>query len=252
MVNRMARLSPISHGPSTGHHGGTLPPYTGGGGDGRGDRGSGDSMPNYGARLRRARQGLAVAIIPILILFISFTVAYVAWRWFPSGDNPGATIRTWRTVRLPWALLLANTLILVISTATIELARRTITRQAALAPVMSIPGISLGNERHFPWLGVTTVLGLLFLSGQAFVWTGLLAHGIHMNSGPASTFVYFVTFMHALHLAGGILALLTANIFAILRRPVETRRIVVDVTSWYWHLMTGLWIYIVVLLAVAT
>ena len=29
-----------------------------------------------------------------------------------------------------------------------------------------------------------------------------------------------------------------------LHRPVETRRIVVDITSWYWHCMTGLWIYI--------
>jgi cytochrome c oxidase subunit 3 len=245
----MARLTPISHRPSTGHNGGALPPHTGGGGD-RDGRGSGDSMPNYGARLRRARMGLAVAIVPILMLFISFTVAYIAWRWFSTSDI--TNVRASRPIQLRWALLLANTAVLVVSSVTMELSRRAITRQSALAPVMSIPGISLGNERHFPWLGLTTILGLLFLAGQVFLWNGLLARGFHMNSGPASSFVYFVTAMHALHLAGGILVLLTANVMAGLRRPIETRRIVVDVTTWYWHVMTGLWIYILILFSIAT
>lgn len=248
----MARLTPISHRPATGHNGGSLPPHTGGGDD-RDGRGSGDSMPNYGERLRRARLGLAVAIVPILMFFISFTVAYVAWRWFPTFDiGYRPNLQPARPMQLPWALLLANTAILVISSVTMELSRRDITRQSALAPVMSIPGISLGDERHFPWLGTTTVLGLLFLAGQVFLWNGLLARGFHMNSGPASSFVYFVTAMHALHLSGGILVLLTSNVLAWLRRPIETRRIVVDVTTWYWHVMTGLWIYILVLFLIAT
>ena len=55
-------------------------------------------------------------------------------------------------MRLPWILLLANTAVLIVSSITIDLARRGITREAALAPVQSIPGISLGDERHFPWL----------------------------------------------------------------------------------------------------
>ena len=63
-----------------------------------------------------------------------------------------AYIRNWVPVRLPWMLLLANTAVLIVSSITIDLARREITREAALAPVQSIPGISLGDERHFPWL----------------------------------------------------------------------------------------------------
>jgi len=31
---------------------------------------------------------------------------------------------------------------------------------------------------------------------------------------------------------------------SLLRRPPETRRIVVDVTAWYWHFMAVLWIYV--------
>jgi cytochrome c oxidase subunit 3 len=209
-------------------------------------------MPNYGERLRRARMGLAVAMTPIVMLFISFTAVYLIRRGFLSLDlNDTAYIRTWVPVRLPWAWLLANTAVLIVSSITIDLARRKITREAALAPVQSIPGISLGDERHFPWLGVTTVLGLVFLAGQLVVWSKLSSGGFHLAGGTSSSFVYILTAMHGLHLAGGVLTLMFTNIAAVLHRPVETRRIVVDVTSWYWHCMTGLWIYILVLLSFA-
>jgi cytochrome c oxidase subunit 3 len=247
----MARSTPVSHRP-TGHHGNSLPPHSGGGGDDRNGRGSGDSLPNYGQRLRRARMALAVFTAPILMLFISFTVVYLIRRNFVSFDVSSDTyIRTWLPVRLPWTLLLANTLDLLLSSVTIELARRAITREAALAPVKSIPGVSLGDERSIPWLSLTTFLGLLFLAGQLFAWRKLSAGGFHLLGGTSSSFVYILTAMHGVHLAGGILALIFANVAAALQRPVETRRIVVDVTSWYWHLMTVLWIYILVLFAFA-
>lgn len=247
-------MTPVSTRPS-GHNGSSLPPRSGGGDDGRGE-GMPDSMPdfipNYGERLRRARMGLAVAMTPILMLFISFTAVYLIRRGFLSLDLSSAGyIQTWVPVRLPWTLLLANTGVLIVSSITIDLARRGITRESALAPLQSIPGISLGDERQVPWLALTTVLGLLFLAGQLFVWSQLSAAGFHLVGGTSSSFVYILTAMHGLHLAGGVLALLGANVAAVLHRPVESRRIVVDITSWYWHCMTGLWIYILILFAFA-
>jgi cytochrome c oxidase subunit III len=237
----------------TGHNGASLPPRLGGGGDGRGrDGDTPDSMPNYGERLRRARLGLAVAMTPIVMLFISFTAVYLIRRGFLSIDVSDATyIRTWVPVSLPWSLLLANTAVLIFSSFAIDLSRRQITREAALAPIRSIPGISLGNERHFPWLALTTALGLLFLAGQLFVWSQLSARGFHLEGGTSSSFVYILTAMHGLHLAGGILALVMANVASVLRRPVEARRIIVDIVSWYWHCMTALWIYILILFSFA-
>ena len=254
----MPRLTPISTRPF-GHNGASLPPRTGGGGDGRGRDGDDglpdsipDSIPNYGERLRRARMGLAVALTPVLMLFISFTAVYLVRRGFLSLDLSGtAYVRAWAPVDLPWMLLLANTGVLIASSITIDLARREITRAAALAPVQSIPGISLGDERRFPWLGVTTVLGVAFLVGQLLVWKTLSAAGFHLAGGTSSSFVYILTAMHGLHLCGGVLALLCGHVAAVLQRPVETRRIVVDITSWYWHCMTGLWIYILVLFSFA-
>ena len=250
----MPRLTPFSTRLS-GHNGASFPPRTGGGDDGRGRDGD-DSMPdlipNYGERLRRARMGLAVAMTPIVMLFISFTAVYLIRRGFLSLDLSNASyIQTWVPVRLPWTLLLANTAVLVVSSITIDLARRKITREAALAPVQSMPGISLGEERRVPWLALTTVLGLLFLAGQLFVWSKLSAGGFHLAGGTSSSFVYILTAMHGLHLAGGVLALLFADVASVLHRPVETRRIVVDITSWYWHCMTGLWIYILILFSFA-
>lgn len=127
----MPRLTsiPTRH---SGYSGASLPPHTGGG-DGRG-RDSGDSMPNFGDRLRRARLGLAVAMAPIVVLFISFTAVYVAERGYVGLDVSDATYaRAWVPVRLPWILLLANTAVLIISSVTIEMARREITREAAFA-----------------------------------------------------------------------------------------------------------------------
>jgi len=244
----MPRMAPFSTHPS-GHNGASLPPRTGGGDDGR-DSGDSmpDSIPNYGERLRRARMGLAIAMTPIVMLFISFTSVYLIRRGFLSLDlSDTAYIQTWVPVRLPWTLLLANTVVLMASSITIDLARREITREAALAPVQSMPGISLGDERHFPWLALTTVLGLVFLAGQLFVWSKLSSRGFHLAGGTSSSFVYILTAMHGLHLAGGVLALMFANVASVLQRPVETRRIIVDITSWYWHCMTGLWIYILLL-----
>lgn len=256
---RMPRSTPISP-RSAGHNGAAPPPHAGGGDDNRGrDGGEGkpdstpDSIPNYGARLRHARLGLAVAMTPIVMLFLSFTAVYLVRRGFLSFDVPSETyIRTWAPVQLPWLVLLANTIVLIASSITIDLARRAITREAALAPVRSIPGISLGDERQFPWLALTTVLGFLFLGGQLLAWNELSAHGFHLQGGTSSSFVYLLTAMHGLHLAGGLLALLYADVASWLGGvPIESRRIVVDITSWYWHAMTAIWVYILALLSFA-
>jgi cytochrome c oxidase subunit 3 len=196
--------------------------------------------------------GLAVAMTPIVVLFVSFTAVYLVQRgFFAFGLSAEAHPLTWLPVLLPWNLLLANTGVLIASSVTMEFTRRDITRQAALAPVKSIPGVSLGDEPNIPWLGLTTLLGVTFLAGQLFIWSRLGARGFHLGTGPGSAFVYFLTAMHGLHLIVGAIALLYAGVSALLHRPVESRRIVVDITAWYWHCMAGLWIYILALFSIA-
>ena len=230
--------------------GGDVPRPPDGGGDNGGSPDSG--VPNYGARLRRARLGMICAIVTVSMVFVSLTSAYVVRRGLPTFDDSSRTyFRDWAAVQLPWVLLFVNTAILLISSLSMEGARRGIARRAALAPVTSIPGVSLGEERNFPWLGVTIVLGVAFLVGQFMAWGELKARGFLVNTNPNSSFIYLLTAAHAVHLAGGIVALLWAGITSLLHKPIEGCRIVVDVAAWYWHFMAVLWIYVFALLAFA-
>ena len=95
----------------------------------------------------------------------------------------------------------------------------------------------------------TIVLGLSFLAGQFMAWNELEARGFFVNTNPNSSFVYLLTAAHAVHLAGGVVALLWAGMTALRHKPIEARRIAIDVTAWYWHFMAVLWIYVFALLA---
>lgn len=223
------------------------PPVTGGGGEDRG----GD-IPDYGARLRRARLGLICGVVTVGMVFISLTSAYIFRRGLPTFDGSiNSYVHDWGNVPLPWTLLGINTLILLVSSATMEFARRKAARQAALAPVHSIPGVSLGEEKNFPWLGITVVLGLSFLAGQWLAWGELHNRGFFVDTNPSSSFVFLLTVAHAIHLTGGVIALLWAASASLLKRTFESRRIVVDITAWYWHFMAVLWLYIFALLGFA-
>jgi cytochrome c oxidase subunit III len=242
----MPTLTPRS--PTTGlGRGGDVPTPPSGGDDGRLPDAN---LPDYGARLRRARLGLICGIVTVSMVFVSLTSAYVVRRGLPTFDvTRQAYLLDWGSVQLPWLLLFINTAILLLSSVTMEGARREITQRAALAPVKSIPGISLGEERGFPWLGSTIVLGIGFLAGQWMAWNELQARGFFVNTNPNSSFFYLLTAAHAVHLAGGIVALLWAGITSLRHKPIEARRIAIDVTAWYWHFMAVLWIYVFALLA---
>ncbi len=231
---------------SRGREGG-LPPGRGGGGDDR--RGWGG--PDYATRLRRARLGLLVALTPVLMLFVSFTSAYVVRQGLPTLDpRTNQLVRDWIPVKLP-VLLLVNTGVLVLSSAGMELARRQVKDAAEGSVNASTAEVSAHDEGKMPWLAITTVLGLAFLFGQWTAWKQLAANGFYVATTPSSSFVYLLTGAHAVHLMGGVVALLLAGVFALLRWPVTTRSIVVDVTAWYWHFMAALWVYILCLLEFA-
>ena len=179
------------------------------------------------------------------MVFISLTSAYIVRQGLPTFDGASNSyVRDWGQVDLPWLLLAINTVVLLVSSVTIELARR---QSAANA----IAGASLSGESSFPWLGLTVLLGIGFLSGQWLAWGQLHARGFFVYTNPDSSFVFLLTITHALHLTGGMIALLWAASASLLHKPIEKQRIVVDITAWYWHFMAVLWIYVFALLAFA-
>lgn len=226
--------------------GGVHPPAHGGGGD----NGPGDGSYDYGRRLHRARLGLLLALGSICVLFVTMTVVFLLFRHgtVTFDSYSGSYVRRWVPIALPLRLLLLNTAVLLLSSFTIEMARRSVAREMILAPVRSIPGIALDKEIGVPWLGITVALGMLFLGGQWAAWMALEARGFHMFSGVPSPFFFILTGAHAAHLCGGLFVLLYAGVISLVHRRIEHRRIVIEVAAWYWHFMGGLWIYIFALL----
>ena len=201
---------------------------------------NGDIALSFEVRLRRARLGLLVGLVGIAMVFISFTSAYVVRQGLPTLD-PGTNtlVRDWFSVRLP-SLLFLNTIVLLISSGSMELARRQALRE-----------FRSEIESGIPWLALTVLLGLSFLVGQWTVWQKLAASGFYLSTNPSSSFVYLLTGTHAVHLLGGVFALLFACGAALLQRRPESRAVFVDIAAWYWHSMAVLWVYIFCLLKFA-
>src|SRR5262245_6149671 len=200
-------------------------------------------------RLRRARLGLLVGLVGIVMIFVSFTSAYVVRQGLPTLDPRTDTlIRDWFALPLP-RLLFVNTLVLLVSSGTMELARRQIARQAAVT--RDNLGAASDRSWNASWLALTVVLGLSFLAGQWTAWRELAAKGFYVSTNPSSSFFYLLTGTHGVHLLGGVLALVVAMVAALLRRPIESRVVILDIAGWYWHFMAALWIYILCLLKFA-
>lgn len=110
-----------------------------------------------------------------------------------------------------------------------------------------------GQLKYLRWIWLTLLLGLAFLATQLMGWQELAAQGVYFASHPHSSFFYFFTGVHGVHLIGGILGLA----YLILRMKqrkeilVSQRSITsAEVVSIYWHTMDGLWLWLFLLLLV--
>jgi cytochrome c oxidase subunit 3 len=204
----------------------------GGGGGGKtpagGDHGGDDGDDEKRRRKeshspKRYSTAIAIVLISILMFFMALASAFIVLR---RGSD------VWVTVHLP-PILLANTLILLASSFALEAARR----RLALADPSGFRKL---------WL-LTTGLGLLFVAGQLVAWRQLAAQGVYIASNQASSFFYIFTGAHAVHLLGGVGALL----YVSFRKPDQKRislGTAAEIASYYWHFMDGLWIFLLVLL----
>jgi cytochrome c oxidase subunit 3 len=210
----------------------------GGGGDDGDHRDPGDFRSRE-QRMRRYRIGMTLCIISVTAIFVLLTVVYV----FRMGkgrfdEDAHRWVRDWIPLSLPYLQLWANSLLLLLSSATLELARRSMARKEEFAAMGIVPP---RMKRDLPWLGVTVLLGFCFLAGQVLVWNSLRQQGVFLVSNPSRSLFYILTGTHAVHLVGGLMALLYAVAGRLVAVRFESQRIAVEVTGWYWHYLTFLW-----------
>jgi cytochrome c oxidase subunit 3 len=195
----------------------------GNGGDGQFGR-----LPELQKSFNRYRLGMWVALASIVMLFTSLSSAYIV-RAASSSD--------WHPLPMPRILLLSTALILI-SSGTLEAARRQLKNVAVSA--------------HKLWLLITVVLGVGFLVSQLIAWRQLVRQGIYVASNPHSSFFYLLTAAHGVHLLGGLMAL--AYLLLRARAPKGDQvsqsksQAKADAVTIYWHFMDFLWLYLFVLL----
>jgi len=148
----------------------------------------------------------------VTMLFAAFASAYMVRQG--SGG--------WTQVMLPGSLWV-NTIVLIASSVTIELARR---RQPAT-----------------PWLVASNLLAVAFLGGQLYAWQQLAAAGIYLPTNPHASFFYIMTGLHGVHLLCGLVLLAVAW--------VTRRATTMSCAATYWHFLGLVWLGVLALLKFA-
>jgi cytochrome c oxidase subunit 3 len=198
--------------------GGDKPPgERGGGGDG--DKGGRPRKPPQS----RYATAIKLGMVSILMFFLVPCTLFILLKH---------ANKAWVPAHLPRILWL-NTAILLASSYTMESARR------------KLWAIDLSGFRKL-WR-VTAILGILFVIGQFVAWVQLVSRGIYIASDQATSFLYLFTGAHAVHLLAGISALLYVNASSFERGKIS-RQTAVEITSYYWHFMDGLWVFLLLLL----
>jgi cytochrome c oxidase subunit 3 len=231
------------------HGSGRRPPTdkrTGGGGDNDnwGDRSNGRRGPRE--RLARYRMGIFFALASDLMFFVAIVSTFFVSQSTGHFDAYNNYVNEWLPTVIP-PILWLNTAVLILSSITMEYARRHMFREVDVMDEW----LGLGKpitRRAIPWVAATVVLGFLFLAGQWIAWTQLAMQHVFFRSNPSSHFFYLITGVHGIHLLLGIFALVAALVGLYISRSLETRQIMVDVASWYWHSMGIFWIFLFVLL----
>jgi cytochrome c oxidase subunit III len=199
--------------------GGGKEPPAGGDGGGDGDKGRRPRKPPQ----RRYSTAITLGMISILVFFLGLCSAFLVLK---------QVSQVWVPLHLPKILWL-NTAILLLSSYTLEKARRRLS-------AIDFPGF------RKLWRATTT-LGILFLAGQLIAWLQLVATGLYIASNQATSFFYIFTAAHAVHLLGGVAALVyvaTRNF----EKGKISRNTAAEITSYYWHFMDGLWVFLLLLL----
>jgi cytochrome c oxidase subunit 3 len=176
------------------------------------------------------RTGIWVGLAAIAMSFAALTSALYV--------REGSGYSDWTHISLP-PILWFNTLALVLSSITLERARQ---RVAAF-----MRGEQSNRSVPMLWLNLTMSLGLLFVVGQYFAWLKLRSEGLYLPTNPNSSFFYVLTGVHVIHVLGG-LGGLSRVMFKFRSATSPLRRSTLDASSYYWHFMGMLWVYLLFIL----
>jgi cytochrome c oxidase subunit 3 len=93
-------------------------------------------------------------------------------------------------------------------------------------------------------IAVTALLGLAFMTLQYLGFRHLWLNGMVLKGSGAAQFLYIIAGLHALHVLGGVIALLTLFVRSRNKRIRSYNNVPVEVVATYWHFVDILWAYL--------
>ena len=182
--------------------------------------------PNQG---KGSESGIWIALFAITMSFAAFTSALFIRQ--ASAD--------WTHISAP-RILFVSTGVLLLSSCLMELARRGFDGDSDSQIKQHGKGLM--------FFAATLILGLAFVGGQYLAWRQLASQGLYLATNPNSSFFYLLTGVHALHVLGGIAALV--YLLAKIAARGSVRRNLMNGVVIYWHFMAALWLYLLVVICV--
>lgn len=164
---------------------------------------------------------LWVGIGSIIMMFAGLTSAYIVKREQPN----------WISLDIP-LVFSYSTAVILLSSLTVHMALK------------AFRGRDILQYRRL--ISVTVVLGVLFIFLQWIGFKQLWESGLKLNGAGGAQFLYIIFGLHALHVTGGIVALLVLFVRAFNRRSRNYNTVPVEIAGTYWHFVDLLWVYLFV------
>ena len=116
---------------------------------------------------------------------------------------------------------------------------------SSVTMVLALAAIQRGDQRGLRiWLLSTALLGLLFLSGQAFEFTEFNREGLSLSSNLFGKTFFVLTGFHGAHVTVGVLILLSLLVMAFRGRLTQAQSLNIELAGLYWHFVDVVWIVI--------
>jgi cytochrome c oxidase subunit III len=176
-------------------------------------------------RYNPVKVGMLAFLLSEVAFFSTLITTYVVFLRETKGSDPSPA----EVFHLP--LVLAGTACLLASSVTIHFAEH---------------GLRGGNRGKFLALwGLTIVLGVLFLLGTAKEWYELIEdRGLTISRNLFGSTYFTLVGFHATHVTVGLIILSIVWILAWRRQVSAEHATGVEVVSWYWHFVDGVWILV--------
>ena len=97
------------------------------------------------------------------------------------------------------------------------------------------------RKRLIRFLGVTAVMGGIFLAVQGFEWLRLIHFGLTVSSSVYGSLFYTLIGFHGIHVLGALIWLLIVLALAKRERFSKDRHVGLQVCAMYWTFVVGLW-----------